>query len=242
MINQVYSVCLKTMDKDKIVDLMRTGEYVSKVPEETMLSFLRRQITYTFVKNGVHRSMAKENFEQEVAFCAKMMLDELKSDKVYSRLRDSEVEYIMSEGLKGRLGTDKDIVLTYKSILRWIEAYVVHPIRREAVDFYVKELAKNKELPPKKEMSDDDCKRMIATAWEEYKAFKDSVGSGSQPKTGDNVKSVGEVFGFPFTCYDYGGIRLGYLKEKGYANEEDSLVDVFERAYGNGGKFEKVSQ
>lgn len=229
------------MDKERITQLLKIGQYVYQVPEEKMLGLLRREITDAFVKNGVHRGMAKENFEQEVAFCAKRMHEELLADRAYSHIRDAEIPYIMSEGIKGRLGTDKDIVLTYKSIVRWIEAYVSSPIRREAVDSHIKEIQRNRALPPSKEMSDEDRKRMVNDAWHEFITHMESLEKRTKGVSIGEVKPLGE-FVFPLSCCDYGGIRLEYMREHGYAGEDDSFVDVLERAYNNGKRFVKISQ
>lgn len=225
------------MDRDKIKILMGIGSKVSEVLEEDMLKLLRSKITDVYIMNGVHRNMTEENFKQEVAFCAKNLRDAMISDRLYCNIRDAELPYIFEEGIKGRLGNDKDIVLTFKSIVRWVEAYVMHPIRREASDDFFRSIRAKQKQIPESTMSDDTCASMMKTAWKEYCEYREN-----QKNDKSGIKSLGEVLGMPMSCYDYGGIRISYMRRNGYASDDDTLVDVMERAYNNGGKFEKVCQ
>lgn len=229
------------MDKDKIIELMTYGRKIATVPEEAALKVLRDEVTYTYIKAGVNRTMGGEAFKQEVAFCAKQLRDEMIEDRLFCQLRLEELHYIMSEGIKGRLGADKDVVLTFKSIVRWIEAYVMHPIKREAAAKYLedKTTAQN-QLTKGRPITDEERRASVKEAWEDYKAFKQKQAVAKKKKA--DFLTIGDAFELPILCYDRSGMRLAYMKEKGYANEDDSFVDVLERAYANGGKFVKVKQ
>jgi len=229
------------MDKDKIIELMTYGRKIAAVPEEAALKVLREEVTYTYIKAGVNRTMGAEAFKQEVAFCAKQLREEMLEDRIFSQLRLEEVHYILSEGIKGRLGTDKDVVLTFKSIVRWMEAYVMHPIKREAAAKYWDDnKPAPKQLTKGKPLTDDERRATVKEAWEDYKAFREKQ-SGAKKKKADFL-TIGDTFELPFLCYDRSGMRLAYMKEKGFATDEDTFVDVLERAYANGGKFVKVKQ
>ena len=234
------------MDKKFIKVLIEEGTPMSELTETEAKNVLNGEILKVYIMNGLHRGMEPKAFADEVHMCVVSLYNELTTDPSYMKSRDQEIPYLFSNGMKGRLGTDKDINLTYKNLLRWIEGYVRHPERKEALDMIAEERRpKPKQLPPH-EMTDEDYRRMVSNAWDEYRDFKEMQRvrheSESEKKAADRgPRSVEEIMGsMPISCMDYGKKRIEYLRRKGYASETDSLLDVFERTYKNNGKFEKV--
>ena len=81
-----------------------------------------------YIVSGVHRTLTKEAFAEEITFATDYLLNAIKSEPRYRQLRSSELRLCISEGLKGRLCDDLGYPTT-KTILRWIEAYSVHETR-----------------------------------------------------------------------------------------------------------------
>lgn len=89
---------------------------------------LAKLATEVYIVSGVHRTLTKEAFAEEISFATDYLLNGLTSDPQYKPLRASELSLCISEGLKGRLCPDLGYPTT-KTILRWIEAYSVHETR-----------------------------------------------------------------------------------------------------------------
>ncbi len=238
------------MDKKFIKVMIEEGRPIADIPQEEALTRLNNDIMTVYVMNGLHRGMQPEAFKEEVRTCTLAMYQELTTDPKYKTIRDKEIPYIFSNGMKGRLGTDKDIGLTYKNLIRWVEGYVCHQERRDALRSYYDDLApKPKALPPH-ETTDDDRRRMVETAWEDFKEYKQKYEELKKSVEAEiakkgyqkwEPKTIGDAMGrVPITCLDYGKMRIDYLRRAGYAGEQESLIDVFERAWKNGCKFEKV--
>lgn len=85
-------------------------------------------MTEVYIVSGVHRTLIKEAFAEEITFATDYLLNAIKSEPRYRQLRSSELRLCISEGLKGRLCDDLGYPTT-KTILRWIEAYSVHETR-----------------------------------------------------------------------------------------------------------------
>ena len=234
------------MDKKFIKVLFEEGTPLAELPEGVALKKLNDEVMRVYIMNGLHRGLQPNEFAEEVRICTAALYGELTTDPSYRMIRDKEIPYIFSNGMKGRLGTDKDINLTYKNLLRWVEGYVKHQERREAVDMIAEERKpKPVQLPPH-EMTDDDYKRMVGNAWTDYREFKEAQKkrqeSEPERKTDSRgPRSIEEIMGgVPLSCMDYGKQRISYLRRKGFASETESLLDVFDRAYRNGGMFERV--
>lgn len=221
------------MESDKIKELILSGTAISDSPKESVHQLLLKQTANVFIKNGVHRSMSEEAFQQEVGFCATMLYADITGDPLYSRLRCEEIPYIFGEGVKGRLGNDKDIVMSYKNLVRWIEGYVRSPQYKEACKMVSDELSKRRRLAQSKPPSDFDAGEFVRQSYERYAASMD------RSNNREDVKSVGDVIGLSLFV-DYGGVKIRWLTENGYAKEGDKLEDIYARAYENGGEFVKV--
>ena len=224
------------MDKKFIKVLIEEGKPICEMSADAALTLLNNEIMTVYVMNGLHRSMQPEAFREEVRTGAVAMFKEFTTDKLYKTVRDKELSYIFSNGMKGRLGTDKDIVLTCKSLLRWVEGYIKHPERKEALNQFVDEKMEPPKQLPHHEPTDDDLKRKVSEAWADYCEYRNKM--EKQEKFG-RVKSLGEAISVPITCLDYGGMRIDYLKRNGYASDGEKLLDVFKRAY-EGVGLEKV--
>ena len=85
-------------------------------------------MTEVYIVSGVHRTLTKEAFAEEITFATDYLLNAIRSEPRYKQLRSSELRLCISEGLKGRLCDDLGYP-TAKTILRWIEAYSVHETR-----------------------------------------------------------------------------------------------------------------
>lgn len=229
------------MDRRFIKALLEEGRMIRDVPQDEALVKLNNDIMTVYVMNGLHRGMQPDAFKEEVRTCAVAMYQELTTDPAYLSVRDKEVPYIFSNGMKGRLNTDKDIGLTYKNLIRWVEGYVNHPERKEAMKLYLEEhRPKPPQLPPH-ETTEDDYVRMVNDAWSDWCEYKrseeqrkEAIKKGAFKKRSKQPKAIGEVIGFPIACRDYGKIKIGYLIGRKEAKEGDSLVDVFTRAWDSG--------
>ena len=89
---------------------------------------LANLVTEVYIVSGVHRTLTKEAFAEEITFATDYLLNAIKSEPRYRQLRSSGLRLCISEGLKGRLCDDLGYPTT-KTILRWIEAYSVHETR-----------------------------------------------------------------------------------------------------------------
>ena len=229
------------MDKKFIKVLIEEGTPICDLAPEKALTILNNEIMTVYVMNGLHRSMQPESFKEEVRACAATMYKEFTTDRLYKSIRDKELSYIFSNGMKGRLGTDKDIVLTCKSLLRWVEGYITHAERKQAMSDYIDDKAPKPAQLPRHELTDEEIKQKVTDAWADYVGYKRSKCLHVEKDgTFETVRTIGDAISMPITCLDYGRIRLDYLVRNGYASETDSLVNVFERAYRNEGRFEKV--
>lgn len=234
------------MDKDSIIKAMEEGVLITEMSEVAALTFLNNKIAEVYIINGLHRQIQPDKFNEEVRFCATALYKDILSDVKYSRLHDKEIEFIFSEGLKGRLGSDKDIVITCKSLLRWMEGYVTHFEYREARLAYLDSQRPIPKALPRHEWTDEDYRRIVDDAYAEYKAYRESLSDDAFPSPDivPGIKSVGELMGrksgAPASLADFGKVRTSWLVSKGYAKEGEKLEDVFARALANGDKFERV--
>lgn len=234
------------MDKETIIKQMEEGVLISEMSEAAALTFLNNKIAEVYVINGLHRQIQPDKFNEEVRFCAATLYKDILSDAKYSRLHDKEVEFIFSEGLKGRLGSDKDIVITCKSLLRWIEGYVTHYEYKEARRAYLDSRRPVPKALPRHEWTDEDYRRIVKEAYAEYKVYRERFSNDTLPSPDivPGIKSVGELMecksGAPASLADFGKVRTSWLVSKGYAKEGERLGDVFARALANGDKFERV--
>lgn len=234
------------MDKDTIIRHMECGTPIRDLDETSALTRLNNEIMKVYVMNGLHRQMQSDRFNEEVGFCASTLYGDILSDTKYSRLRDSEIGFIFSEGMKGRLGTDKDIVITCKSLLRWIEGYVTHFEYKEARRAYLDSRRQTPKALPRHEWTDDDYRRIVDDAYTEYKDYRRRMSDSSlpSPEVVPGIKTIGELMGrasgAPASLADFGKIRTAWLVSKGYAKEGERLAEVFARAFANGDRFVKV--
>lgn len=240
------------MDSKFIKVLIEEGNAIVGMDAAEALSLLSNEVMSVYIINGLHRTVEKDILKEDVRLCTSLLYKELTTDPAYKTIRDREISYIFSNGMKGRLGADKDININSKNLIRWIDAYVRHPERRTAYEKYFESTRpKPKQIPPKK-MTDKDFKRMVRESWEDFCKYKterqeyiEAVENGTIRADHGKYglpKSIGEILGIPFSCYDFSKMRITYLRRSGYAYEKDTLIDVFERAYNNGRKFVKINQ
>ena len=227
------------MDKKFIKVLIEEGTPIVDLPETDALAKLNNDIMTVYVMNGLHRGMSSDAFKEEVRACTAAMYNEFKNDKAYRSIRDREVSYIFSNGMKGRLNADKDIGLSFKNMIRWVEGYVKHQERRDAMNAYCEEHKAKMNALPMHEHTDEDSKRMVKAAWKEYKEWVEEKQFYSTKFSG--AKTIEETMGFlPLSCQDYGKIRIEYLRRIGRAGKDENLVSVFERAYREGRTFDDI--
>ena len=235
------------MDKDTIIKQMEAGTPLREMYEIAALTFLNNAIMKVYILNGLNRQIPQDRFNEEVQFCAAALYKDIVSDARYSKLSDKEIEYIFSEGMKGRLGSDKDIVITCKSLLRWIEGYVTHGEYKEARRAYLDSRRPVQQSLPRREWTEEDYRRITKEAYAAFKDYRKRCGDGILPgaDVATGIKPIGELTGCksgaPNSLADFGKLRLSWLVSKGYAKEGEKLEDVFGRAMANGDKFEKVN-
>lgn len=211
------------MDSKRIVELKDNGIKVKDDPAAR--DKFKTFILEVFIKNGVHRSMSEERFNEEVLATSTMLYKDILEDSKFSYLRTDEVRYCFDNGIKGRLGKN-DAFFTYSTLVRWIEAYVNSTEYRSAV----KELT-SRPLPPSQQIEshklrDDDIKKTIKDAYNDYLEY---VGRRGIKRNDIGVPSMTEIIGLPISCRDFGGIKTKWLCEKGFANDGETLVQYFER-------------
>lgn len=225
------------MDKKFIKALLEAGKKVSEMPQDEAVAMLNNEIMRVYILNGLHRNMGSEAFRQEVASCAVNMYNDFVSDSKYVGIRDKEVPYIFSNGMKGRLGTDKDIVLTYKSLIRWVEGYVTHRERQAAVtDFINETFVEPARQIPRYIVTEEDTRNNIRQALQdyiEYKNAKPKLGRGGEPRRMFDTA-------VPYLIKDLSGAYIEYMRKHGYARDGETFIDVLERAVANGGKYVKL--
>lgn len=223
------------MDKRFIKALLEEGKMIKDIPKEEALVKLNNDIMTVYVMNGLHRGMTPEAFKEEVRTCAVALYQEMTTDPLYKTIRDKEISYIFSNGMKGRLNADKDIVLSYKNLIRWVEGYVKHPDRREALSMYYDEHRSVKKQLPPHVTTDEDYRRMVNDAWKDWCKFKESEDLKKKIIQSSKMsKSVADILGTPLSCLDYGKVKIRYLKRIGIAKGNESLTDVFNRALSSG--------
>lgn len=221
------------MDKRFIKALIENGTPFCNLKREVALALLNNEVMGVFIKSGVHRQMASERFNEEVKFCALQLFEEILSDAKYSRIRDNELHYIFSEGIKGRLGLDKDIVITFKSLMRWIEGYVSHFEYKEAISKFILEHQPKPVAIPSREWTDADSEQVVKETLNEYIQFRSQ-------ECERGCRSVGDILLKPISLADYGGIRRKWLMKYGYMSDGETLVQVFDRAMSNKGELVKL--
>lgn len=225
------------MDSKFIKVLIEEGPLLVEHPQS--LELVTACIKEAFIKTGLHRRMTSDQFSQEVNINAALLLKDISEDKKFRQLRAKELNYCFSNGLKGRLGSDKDIDLTYKSLVRWIEGYINHEERKKALSEYVEsKRPKPKQLPPAPYDGVSDIKESFADYCEfqeKKKERKKKIDEyrkhGWKPPKDDGIKTIGEIEGVPFSCQDWGKIKIGFLSQRGIAKDGESLIDVFDRLY-----------
>lgn len=225
------------MDKKFIKALIESGKKFSEIPQKDAMEKLVKEIVKVYTLNGLQRNMSPEAFSQEISACAMTLYEDLMTDTKYKSIRNTEISYIFSNGMKGRLGTDKDIVLTYKSLIRWVEGYVSHRERLAAVTEYMNEsyVEPARQLP-RRVFTEEDTWRSINRALEdylEYKNQKPKAGRGGQPRRLFDTA-------VPYLIKDISGAFIEYMLKHGYAKEGEVFLDVLDRAVANGGKFLKL--
>ena len=67
---------------------------------------LAKLVTEVYIVSGVHRTLTKEAFAEEITFATDYLLNAIRSEPRYRQLRSSELRLCISEGLKGRLCDD----------------------------------------------------------------------------------------------------------------------------------------
>lgn len=219
------------MDKKFIKVLIEEGRPIIEMQQEEALTKLNNEIMTVYVMNGLHRGMQAEAFREEVRASAVALYQELKSDPSYKTIRDKEIQYIFSNGMKGRLNSDKDFSLTYKSLLRWVEGYVNHQERKDALRSVYEAKRVNTPKLEAHVTTDKDLERMTRDAWNDFKQYRQETES----RISKQVKTIGSLLNrVPIACMDYSGMRIGYLRRSGMASETESLIDVFQRIYDSG--------
>lgn len=234
------------MDASYIKLLLNSGPLVKNDPRAR--DILKTEITQAFLKNGVHRTMTEDAWTQEVEMCTVMLLNDISTDRMYARLRSSEIPYIFNNGIKGRLTSDKDIILTYKSIVRWIEGYMAHDEYRKAYREYLADNAPKPKRLEAPKYTEADFLGNIKESYKDFVEYKSEMKKHEEElekaKKGllglvrkkNEPKTIGQVLGgLPFSCRDYGGVKAAFLIKRGYGNEGDKLESIFSTMYDGDG-------
>ena len=227
------------MDRKFIKALMANGTKMCEVPQDKAMTHITREVLRVYTLNGLQRNMSPEAFAQEIKACALALYDDFVHDSKYRNIRDTEISYIFSNGMKGRLGTDKDIVLTYKSLVRWMEGYVNHRERLGAVnDIITDSFIEPARQIPRYVVTEEDTRNNIEQALKdyiEYKRVKPKSGRGGDPRRLFDTAA-------PYLIKDYSGAFIAYMIKHGYARDGEKFIDVLDRALANGGKYVKLNQ
>lgn len=210
------------MEKARILELIKTTPLL--VEDGGAEAELRKRITETFVKYGQHRSLAPEAFTDEMSTLSGLMLSDIRGDGRLSSLHTGEISYAFSEGMKGRLFRDDSVSVSYRLMMRWLDAYANSQERMSASYECRREAGR---LPAHR-YTDDEIWQIIRREYEEYCDWR------MREKQIRNGVIAGMLGPMP-QCYDFGKVFIGFLKRNvdGMA-AFSSLRDVFEYWYEQG--------
>lgn len=205
--------------------------------DENSEAYLVQEITAIYIKFGLHRKVDANKFQEEVNICAGLLIGDISNDPKYRHLRTREIGYCFNEGLKGRIGENDLSIISYKTLIRWIESYVNHDERKIALRAYQEDQDKKPELKPHdcKKVEDDLMFNVIGASVKSYMDYCDrqiNKKSGSLSRIG-----AGQL---PLDCIDYANVMIDFLRGKGYATHDEKFIDVLKRARTNNGKLLKV--
>ncbi len=223
------------LDRERIRLLIAEGAPLVSSPDAP--GIVTSCVREVYVKAGLHRRMTGEQLTQEVALGAGMLLKDISSDRLFRLLRTGELDYCFDCGLKGRLGQAFGDV-SYRTLVSWIEAYVNSPERREEQEAVYEERRRERAraefvcLPAHAVL--EDIAEETRAAYREYRDWRDG-GGGPNPKPvrarRGQPASIGEVFGVPISCRDFGQRKIRWLREQGVAFAGETLMDAFGRMY-----------
>lgn len=210
------------MEKTRIEELINSTPLL--IDDGGAETELRKRITEVYVKYGQHRSLPQEDFSEEMATLAGLMLSDIKDDGRLSTLHTGEISYAFSEGIKGRLFRDDSIGINYKLIMRWLDAYVNSPERQSA---YMESRRSSRRIPAHK-YTDDEIWQIIRREYAEYCDWK-----VNNKKIMDGA--ISDMLGTMPQCYDFGKVYLRFLHRKVEGTDGfGSLREVFDSWYGQG--------
>lgn len=226
------------MEAKFIAMLKESGTKV--VNDQYAQAKITEAVKEVFIKFGVHRTVNEQRFIEEYTGTAMMLYNDITTDSRYRYLRTSEIPYCFNNGVKGRLSKNTDVVVSYKTLICWIENYISHPEYQEAVS-----ILRNKPVPVAQQiadtstLTDGDIQDLVKTSFNDYIGYLAREKARKERKPND-ILSIGELVALPITCKDYGRTRINWLVENGFARDGESLTDVFDRAIKNGNRIERI--
>ncbi|OFY43969.1 MAG: hypothetical protein A2X18_07520 [Bacteroidetes bacterium GWF2_40_14] len=214
------------MDAKVIEGIIKVSPLARK--DEKAFSEIRSAIYVVYVQTGSYRNIEKSALDDEIDLYTSMLINDLNDDRKLKTIHTSEIGYCFNNGIKGRLSTDKDMIVSYKTLVRWLDAYVDHSERRIAFtnSSRISE-AKRIEQRTSPEERRISMEKMINEAYQDYEKFY----SAPKVKITGRIKMIGEVMSdtLPFSVKDYGGIKRAYLASTNKIKNEKNLVEYFDK-------------
>lgn len=219
------------MDEKSIKFLIDEGQPVCDCGYA--LGIIRKEVHEVFVKTGMHRRLNADDYSNEVSIISGLLLQDFRSDKLYRTMRIGEVGYCFSNGLKGRLGDNRNFDITYESLIRWVEAYVRHPARVAALEAHNREEYERKRLNEKKLIACPkyDAEAETKKAFEDYCKYRERM--SRMKASSKEPRRIGDL-SVPISCLDHGGMKMEWLRSRGLSGNRAKLVEIFAQRYDGG--------
>ena len=224
------------MDTGIIVGLIREGKPMRELKREVGYAVLSMQTSKAYVAFGVQRGQNGGSLADDLRSLVSMLYTDVMEDKAYAELRDKEIPYIFSEGLKGRLSKTQDFSVNYKTIVGWMESYVNHQCYKDAVKEYQESLEPKPValIEARKTLTDEQMRDWVLGTYADFVEWKEERKKLLAKPVPRYLQTIGESSPYPPTMTAGLYLKTDFLRKMGVQGEKESLVACFERLYRSG--------